>query len=366
MNIKLKNTFSGLVALTGICGIFAYNSPVRAEENMPHRNIASYYNDKVISSEKFDNITKIMDAGAEKFKAQKGMLVITDASDSTIIAAYSTDNSAAIEKELFETGAIYKTFTVAMGLEDGNVKDGEAIDTSEPFIIQGIEVKDPNGSLGPLDTDDLLIDTSNFTMERIALKSGAEHQYNFFDKLGMLSEINSDGINGVKPIYPVESEWLKGDVFVATISYGYGVSVTPLHIISAYSAIINGGKYYKPSFEKVENKEGVDVISKENSQIMRKYLRKVVTDGNAKKANSDKYFLMGKTGTADKKSMASGKYDTKYTVSTFVGNFEHNGTDYAILVMLDNPKASKETYGYNTAGWNAVPIAKDIIEEFIK
>ena len=139
-----------------------------------------------------------------------------------------------------------------------------------------------------------------------------------------------------------------------------------MHIITAHAAIINGGTYHEPSFEKINGKTETRVISKENSDYMRKYLRSVVTDGTARKANSDKYVLMGKTGSSDKFDLAKGKYDKKNVITTFVGNFEYNGTDYAILVMLDSPKASKETFGYNTAGWNAVPVAREIIEEIVK
>jgi cell division protein FtsI (penicillin-binding protein 3) len=74
---------------------------------------------------------------------------------------------------------------------------------------------------------------------------------------------------------------------------------------------------------------------------------------------------MGKTGTADKIG-ENGKYDLDHAVAIFVGNFEHNGTEYAILVMLDDPKASKETYGFNTAGWNAVPVAGEIVAKIVK
>lgn len=366
MNIKLKNTFFGIVVLIGICGIFAYHNPGYAEENTPAEGTSSYYNDKMISAEKFDAVTKIMDAGVDKFQAQKGMFIIADAADSAIVASYTTDKTPAIDKELYEAGSVYKTFTVAMGLESGSITDEDLFDTSEPLEVGGKKITDPHGSHGMLSPQDVLVESSNIGATRIALKTGGKYQYDFLDKLGLLSEINAYGISSVAPRFPEKEKWINSEILIATISYGYGVADTPLHIISAYSAIVNGGKYHKPSFEKIDNKEGVDVISEENSLKMREYLRKVVTSGTAKKADSDKYVLMGKTGTSQKIDPQTGKYDEEQVVSSFVGNFEHDGTNYAILVMLDDPKASKETYGYKTAGWNAVPIAKEVIEEFIK
>lgn len=357
MNKILKNAFSCMTALAVIYGVSANDSMAK--------DISSYYNNKVLSSEKFDTVTKILNDGVEKYKAKNGIFVLMDASDATILASYTTNERTAIDKRLYEIGSVFNTFDIAMGLESGKIKDGEEIDTSEPLVIEGVKITDPHGSHGMITPEQILIESSSIGAAKIALSVGGEYQYDFFNNLGLLSKINLYGIESTKPTSLGKEQWIKAPRYIATASYGYGIMDTPLHIISAYSAIINGGTYHKPSFEKIDDKKGVSVISAENSELMRKYLRKVVTDGTAKKADSDKYTLMGKTGTADKINEA-GKYDDKRTVSTFVGNFEHNNVNYAILVMLDEPKGSKETYGYSTAGWNAVPVAGKIIEELIK
>lgn len=357
MNKILKNTFSCMTVLSVICGVFANDSVAK--------DVSSYYNNKVVSSEKFDVVSKILNDGVKKYKAKNGILVLMDASDATILASYTTNEPSAINKRLYETGSVFKTFDIAMGLESGKIKDGEEIDTSEPLEIAGTKITDPHGSHGMISPEQILVESSNIGAAKIALSVGGEYQYDFLNKLGLLSKIDSYEISSTKPASLGKEQWVKAPRYIATVSYGYGIMDTPLHIISAYSAIINGGTYHKPSFEKIEDKEGVSVISAENSELMRKYLRKVVTDGTAQRADSDKYTLMGKTGTADKINEA-GKYDDKRTVSTFVGNFEHHNVNYAILVMLDEPKGSKETHGYITAGWNAVPVARNIIEEIVK
>jgi cell division protein FtsI (penicillin-binding protein 3) len=161
---------------------------------------------------------------------------------------------------------------------------------------------------------------------------------------------------------PSASKWEKTDSKIATIGYGYGISVTPMHIIAAYSAMINGGIYYKPSLIKGAgtNVSGERVISDNTSKQIRKLMRAVVTKGSGKKANILGYDVGGKTGTANK--LVNNRYDSKSVVTTFVSAFPISNPQYALLVMMDNPKRTKETWGFNTAGWNSVPAAAEIIE----
>lgn len=359
---QFKKHIAYIIALIGICAVCACNN----EDSAKTYDISSYYNDKVVSADKFAAIKDILDSGIKKFQAQNGILILMDAADSTIVASYSTNKSQSADKVLYEAGSVFKTFNIAMGLESGKVKDSDKIDTSKPFVVDGLRVTDPHGSHSLITPEKILVESSNIGVAKIANKVGGEYQYNFFDKLGLLSPISSYNIESATPAFLRKEEWINNKKYIAVLSYGYGVFDTPLHIITAHAAIINGGTYHEPSFEKINGKTEMRVISKENSDYMRKYLRSVVTDGTARRANSDKYVLMGKTGSSDKFDATTGKYDQNNTMTTFVGNFEYNGTDYAILVMLDSPKASKETFGYNTAGWNAVPVAGEIIEEIVK
>lgn len=362
MQKKLKNTFICSAVLAGLFGIAACSHIT----NIFSPNTSSYCNKEMISAGKCAAVMNALDNGVEKFQAQNGYLILMDAKDSTIVASYSTDKSRPADKVLYEAGSVFKTFSIAMGLESGKVKDSDKIDTSKPFIVDGIKVTDPHGSHSLITPEKVLVESSNIGAAKIANKVGGEYQYNFFDKLGLLSPISSYNIESTTPTFLRKEEWINNKKYITTLSYGYGVFDTPLHIITAHAAIINGGTYHEPSFEKINGKTETRVISKENSDYMRKYLRSVVTDGTARRANSDKYVLMGKTGSSDKFDLAKRKYDKKNVITTFVGNFEHTGTEYAILVILDSPKASKKTFGFNSAGWNAVPVTGNIIEEFIK
>ena len=149
---------------------------------------------------------------------------------------------------------------------------------------------------------------------------------------------------------------------MATIGYGYGISVSPMHIIAAYAAVVNGGIYYSPSvLVNGDNaRRGQRILSDNTSKQMRKLMRSVVTEGSGKRANVLGYEVGGKTGTANKLG-DDGKYMQKKVRTTFISAFPISDPQYALLVMMDEPKATKETFGLSTAGWNSVPTASEII-----
>ena len=148
---------------------------------------------------------------------------------------------------------------------------------------------------------------------------------------------------------------------MATISFGYGVSSTPLHIISAFSAVVNGGMYHQPTLLNNVKHKGKRVVSQNTSDAMRTLLRAVVTRGTGRRANVEGYQVMGKTGTADKLNENGRGYNHSKSISTFISAFPQSDPKYALLVVVDDPKGSAETFGHTEAGWNAVPITRKII-----
>ena len=190
------------------------------------------------------------------------------------------------------------------------------------------------------------------------MQVGKKFQRQFLQSINMDKELDEFELPEIaKPQFLSENRW--GDVSMATISYGYGISSTPLHIISAFSAVVNGGMYHQPSLLADSAHEGKRVVSQKTSDSMRELLRAVVARGTGKRANVDGYQVIGKTGTADK--LENGRYNHKKSMATFISAFPESNPKYALIVVMDDPKASKETFGYTTAGWNAVPISKNII-----
>ena len=332
-------------------------------------DLSNFNNDTEISNEKFNKMKQALDKSVEKYKTKNGSFIIMDASDATILSTYTTkDNDEKITfpwlTRLYEAGSIWKVFNTAMALESKMFTINDKINASEPLKLKYHTIKDYNGENRELTLEEVLVYSSNIASAKIALTVGAEYQYDFLKKLGLFNRINDYGINTPSSLSPIKSRWSHSESTRATIAYGYGLSTTPLHLITAYSAIINGGIYQKPSFERFNNKEKIRVISESNSKQMKEFLRSVVVNGAGKRANINSINVMGKTGTANKLN-EEGQYEDKKVRTTFIGNFEHNSKQYAILVILDEPQPLEETYNFVTSGWNAVPTAREIIEIII-
>ena len=144
-----------------------------------------------------------------------------------------------------------------------------------------------------------------------------------------------------------------------TVGFGHGIAVTPLQLASAYAALVNGGVLRPATLLKRDPAQvpnGRRVISEATSYRVRQLLRLVVlpaTGGTGKKADVPGFRLGGKTGTAEKP--VAGGYDKSANVATFAGVFPMDAPRYVIVMMLDSPKATADTYGFKTAGWTIAP-----------
>lgn len=186
---------------------------------------------------------------------------------------------------------------------------------------------------------------------------GTEALKKFYADLGLMSKMDFEIDEVGSPIIP--TPWR--EINTLTASYGHGIAVTPMQLISGVCAIVNGGLKVTPHLIR-QDKEPVArtrVVSKETSLKMRQLMRLVVTEGTARKANVDGYMIGGKTGTAEKN--LGGRYSTDKRIATFVGAFPIDNPKYAILVMVDEPHPNKSSYGYATAGWVAAPAVGRIV-----
>jgi cell division protein FtsI (penicillin-binding protein 3) len=166
-----------------------------------------------------------------------------------------------------------------------------------------------------------------------------------------------------QPLYP--KHWRK--INLLTIAFGHGMSVTPLHVLTGTTALINGGIYYPPTLvqrSKAGHAEaGRRVISEKTSRQMRDLLRLVVAEGTGKNADVPGYEVGGKTGTAEKAGRHG--YREKALISSFVGVFPMREPKYVVMVSIDEPKGLKETGGYATGGVVAAPSVRAIIEYLV-
>ncbi len=323
-----------------------------------------------------DTIRTILESNMKKYQAEGAVAILMNVNNGEIVSMVSLpdydpndiktkDMAAQFNKATFyvyEPGSVLKIFNTAMALDSGKIKINEMLDASKPLKLKAHVIRDFHAKNRWLSVEETLIHSSNIASALIALKSGFKEQYNFLKKIKFMEKLKLEIIETAMPLVPPVERWEKTDSNIATIGYGYGISITPLHIISAYSAMVNGGIYYNPTLVKNSpiDKQGFRVISDNTSKQMRKLMRAVVTKGSGKKADVLGYDVGGKTGTSDK--LVNNKYDKKTVLTTFVSAFPISNPQYALLVMMDSPKRLKETLGQNTAGWNAVPTANEIIK----
>ena len=274
-----------------------------------------------------------------------------------------------ITKGVFELGSVFKTFTLAIALEE-NILSPETIIENIPNKVKCSKypIRAIHEFPDTLSAEDILIRSSNIGSLMIGRKVGEEKLKNFLEKLGLLKTINFE----LEEIgRPLSFNWEKCKL--ETVSYGHGITTTPLQAAAAYASLTNGGYSINPTLRVQKNLNTTNqqfIISKNTSDQINKILRKVVTDkeGTGSFADIFGYDVGGKTGTA--KSYINGNKN----INTFISIFPTEQPKYVLLVILDDPKAAPHiTYNYrgqmvknisrNEAGWNSVYVAGKIIEK---
>jgi cell division protein FtsI (penicillin-binding protein 3) len=201
--------------------------------------------------------------------------------------------------------------------------------------------------------------SSNIGAARIALAQGVEAHKAFLRKLGQMDRLRTELPESAAPILP--RKW--GELNTVTIAFGHGIAVAPLQAVMGIDALVNGGYLIPPTFLKRSEADAMKlakrVIKKETSDKMRFLLRLNAEIGTAKKADVKGYYVGGKTGTAEK--VINGRYAKKKVLNAFTAILPADNPQYQLLVMLDEPQPLKETFGFITSGWNAVPTGGKII-----
>ncbi len=272
-----------------------------------------------------------------------------------------------ITKGVFELGSVFKTFTIALALEE-NILAPETIIKNIPNKIKCSKYPISDIKVFPKDlsVEDILIRSSNIGTLMIAREIGENKYRDFINKLNLLKPLKFElGEIGT----PLSFRWDKCKL--ETISYGHGITTTPLQAAAAYASISNGGNIIRPTLKSnIEKLMPEKIVSSETSKNINKILRKVVTEknGTASLADIFGYDVAGKTGTAKK----YGQGDKN--LNTFISIFPSKNPKHVLLVMLDEPKGAPHiSYNYrgtliknlsrNEAGWNSVYVAGKIIEK---
>ena len=258
---------------------------------------------------------------------------------------------------VYELGSTFKPFTVAMAMDAGIIKSfGQMYNCPKSLSVGGRTIGDTHPFGRACSVAEIMQESSNIGTAQIADQLGTPRQRDFLKKMGFLDRAPIELSEKSRTLSP-GANW--NQVERMTVGYGHGIAVTPLHLASGYATLFNGGIFRPATILKVDRShsaaKGRRVFSEETSYKMRALLRLVVTEGTGRKADAPGYRVGGKTGSAEK------YHDRSLLVTTFAGVFPMDEPRYVIVVMLDEPKATAETFGFRTAGWNVAPVVSKTI-----
>lgn len=261
---------------------------------------------------------------------------------------------------VYELGSTFKIFAVAQALELGLINPSTMIDTSGPLRWGRFRIRDFHNYGPELTATKVIVKSSNIGTARIAQMIGAERQQTFLKKLGFFDPTPVEIVEaaGGQPLLP--PKW--SELSTMTISYGHGLSASPMHLAAAYATLANGGRKVTPTLLRQPTAQlGPRVMSEQTARVALDMLRKVVTEGTASFGEVPGYAVGGKTGTADKPKERGGGYYEDKVIATFASVFPAHDPEYVLVVTLDEPVETSGDEPRRTAGWTAVPVAAEII-----
>ena len=262
---------------------------------------------------------------------------------------------------VYELGSTFKPFTVAMAMDSGIIKSfGQLYNCPNALHVAGRTITDTHPFGRACSVAEIMKESSNIGTAQIADQIGPTRQKEFLRKMGFLDKVQIELKERGRTLTP-GANW--NQIETMTVGYGHGIAVTPLHLATGYATLFNGGIYRPATLLKVDKNhaagKGHRVFSEDTSYKMRALLRLVVMQGTGKKADAPGYRVGGKTGTAEK--IVGGHYTSSLVVTSFAGVFPMDEPRYVMVVMLDEPHATAETFGFHTAGWNVAPVVSKTI-----
>lgn len=309
-----------------------------------------------------------------KFSALHAMAVVTEVNTGEIISMVSIPdfdpNVAGNPKDdaylnrlttgVYEMGSTFKALSFAMALDSGKIGLNSSFDARGALHFGKFAIHDYHAENRVLSVPEIFLVSSNVGTAKMVLSLGVEAHKAFLKKMGQLDRLRTELPESSEPIVP--KRW--GELNSATIAFGHGLSVAPLQAVMAVNSMVNGGYLIAPTFLKRTPEEAQKVATRvlkpETSDKMRYIMRLNAEKGTATKAEVPGYYVGGKTGTAEK--VVNGRYAKNKLLTSFTAVFPMDRPRYLVLVMLDEPKPTSETYGFATSGWNAAPTAGRIVE----
>ena len=244
----------------------------------------------------------------------------------------------------YEMGSVFKTFTIATAIDTGLADLDTMIDASEAYMIGNRRISDFHATNKILSLEEVYLHSSNIGTSRLAVEMGADTMRSYFTRLGLLDAAPIELRESARPRRP--HDW--SDSTRASMSFGYGIMITPLQMTAATVALVNGGIYRPLSLRRGgAGAEGQRVVSVETSAAMRELMRANVLRGSGGQANAEGLRVGGKTGSANK--LVNGRYDASHGVGSFAAVFPADGPEdsrrYVVFVLIDEPSQGSRLGG---------------------
>ncbi len=272
---------------------------------------------------------------------------------------FSKEQQNRMTAGVYELGSVIKAVTFAMVLDSGKATLQSSYDARFPLVIGSARIHDYHAERRVLTVPEIFKVSSNIGTAKMALDVGLEGHQAFLRKVGLFDRLQTELPESARPLLP--RKWSK--LATATAAFGHGFAVQPLQGVAVVAGLLNGGHLMTPTLLKRSEEEALamaqTVVKQKTSEDLRYLFRLNATEGTASKADVIGYRVGGKTGTAEK--VVNGRYAPNKLLNSFIGAFPMDDPRYLILVMLDEPKPTPETYGFATAGWTAAPTAGKVI-----
>lgn len=262
---------------------------------------------------------------------------------------------------IFEPGSIFKTVTMAGALDSGAVKITDKFDARYGVRFGRYTIDDFHGKHAILSLPEVYKYSSNIGTIRIMQAMGKDNFRAFLSRVGFDARVPFELPEMRLPNVPKELS----EVGAATASFGHGLSVSPLHMLTAYASFVNGGNYVPPTLYKrsVADAQALyrPVIKPSTSAEIRYLMRLNALQGSGSQMNKAAlgYRVGGKTGTAEK--VVDGRYSSSKVTNFFGSAFPLDNPRYAMVIMVDEPQAENPQSG-TTAGWNAGAVTGRIVQ----
>jgi cell division protein FtsI (penicillin-binding protein 3) len=271
--------------------------------------------------------------------------------------------------DTYEPGSTFKTITMSALLDQKLCRDDEVINIENGrYKFYNVIINDSHNGNSTLTVRGILEQSSNVGISKLVRRIDDDLYYKYIRGFGFGNYSSLDLPGEAQGSLKNPMGW--SPITKAFLSFGYELSVTPIQLISAYAAVINGGILYQPQIiRRITDSKGVvlnenvpkqirTVITKETSDRMREYLRGVIEKGTGKAAKLDFISVGGKTGTSQK--LVDGKYSKSQYNSSFIGFFPVENPQVLCLILVNSPEKGK--YG----GAVAAPIFKEVAEKIVK